>query len=351
MNKNIDFIDPYLPSSRGDDSVRYRLDWNEGFADIRGLVRHSLAELGQSAGSFSEYVEPSYTDLTGAATKFYLQDVEEVVCLPFAGSDSAIAAVAATFLCQDDTVVMPVPSYDNARLEFQVRTARIERYRADLTRPLGLDHFITWCQGLAPSMIYLVNPCNPVGYLLNPPAIKAIATTFPDSIVLIDEAYIEFSGSPSAIGLIHEHPNIMVTRTLSKAFSLASLRVGFLFGSRKTMNSVNKIRNTKAISLLSSVVATRALSDPRYMTEFVERIVRQREGVQAVLKDKGVPFGESFGNFVVFRDVEGSIGMRLRDAGVLYRDRAKDFGEPGWIRLTLCPDVALADIIGGQTRV
>ena len=345
MNKNINNIVPYTPSERGGDSVRYKLDWNEGFADIRELVQQSLDELVQSPAQISQYVEPNYAQLTRAAREFYLRGNEGVACLPFAGSDSAISVVAATFLSEHDTVVMPVPSCDNARLEFQIRTMNINSYRVDLSNPLDLNHFIAYCRQIGPSMIYLVNPSNPVGYILDLPYIKTLATELPDTIILIDEAYIEFSGFDSAIGLIQMHQNILVTRTLSKAFSLASLRVGFLFGSQKCMALVNKVRNTKAISFFSATVATRALLKPGYMFNYVERIIRQRKDIEAIFRRKAVKYSESFGNFVVFQDVEGGISKSLLDAGILFRDRAKDFGQPGWIRLTLCPDILLDGII------
>lgn len=350
MNKNIEAINPYLPSERGGESIRFKLDWNEGFADITELIQNVLVELNHSIGKVSQYVEPSYTELSIAARKFYLCDEADVECLPFAGSDSAISAVATTFLGDQDKVVMPVPSYDNARLEFQIRTPLIERYRADLSNQLDLDDFINFCKTHVPSVIYLVNPCNPVGYLLDRSFIKAVANALPDTIVLIDEAYIEFSGSPSAIDLISKHPNILVTRTLSKAFSLASLRVGFLFGSKKMMAAVNKVRNTKAISLFSSKVATRALLEPQYMISYANQVIAQRDEVEKILRDMRIPFGKSFGNFVMFRDVTGQISNYLCEAGILYRDRSKDFDQPGWIRLTLNPNLEIGAIINGRKR-
>lgn len=348
MNKNIESITPYIPSERGGESIRFKLDWNEGFADITELVQNTLFELNHSIGKISQYVEPDYKGLSIAARKFYLYDEADVECLPFAGSDSAISAVATTFLGDQDKVVMPVPSYDNARLEFQIRTSLIERYRADLSNQLDLNRFINFCKIHDPSLIYLVNPCNPVGYVLDRSFIKEVATALPDAVVLIDEAYIEFSGSPSAIDLINKYPNILVTRTLSKAFSLASLRVGFLFGSKKMMATVNKVRNTKAISLFSSMLATRALLEPQYMIQYADQVIAQRDEVEKILRNMRIPFGKSFGNFVIFRDVTGQISNFLCQAGVLYRDRSKDFEQPGWIRLTLNPALEIGAVINGD---
>lgn len=349
MKNNLRHIDPYIPSERGIRGVvtRLKLDWNEGFADIKPLLNRAISKVLENPSELSQYVEPNYAGLMDAANDFYLKDVKSVVCLPFPGSDAAIAAVAGAFISPGDVVGIPVPSYDNARLDFEARLAHIERYRVDITSGFNVENFIEWCQKISPSLIYLVNPCNPMGYILDDSKLKLIADSFPSTILLIDEAYIEFSGHKSSIGLIAECPNIIVTRTLSKAFSLASARVGFLFGSSEAMSIVNKIRNSKAIALFSNLLAIDALSSPGYMNDYVVRVVKQRNDIESYFKELGVVFNNSFGNFIIFRD-SGLLLNRLKNSGILYRDRAKDFGEAGWVRLTLCPDEPLIEVLRGS---
>ncbi len=347
MNRNIELIPPYIPSPRGADDVRFKLDWNEGFADTRRIVTEVLSSLNSDCTVLSQYADPAYSDLCLAASRFYLPHDQSVMLLPFAGSDAAIAAVATAFVSSDDTVVVPAPSYDNARLEFQIRTPRVERYRIDKDNPLELSNLIEFCSSVAAALVYLANPCNPTGYFINQQAVAKMAASMPSTLFLIDEAYIEFSGAESAIPLIAEYPNILVTRTMSKAFSLASLRVGFLFGSRSNISLVDKVRNSKAISFISAAIAAQALRRPSYMLEYVARVKMQRDALERRLQGVGVPFIKSFGNFVIFRDLDGRLGRQLRDHGVLYRDRSNDFGEAGWIRLTLCPNVALEEMVGG----
>jgi len=149
------------------------------------------------------------------------------------------------------------------------------------------------------------------------------------------------------VELIGNCPNIIVTRTLSKAFSLASVRVGFLFGSPEAMSIVNKIRNTKAIAHFSNLLAVEALSHPEYMENYVTRVIKQRNSIESHLREMEVIFNQSYGNFVVLKD-DGLYVERLEKAGILYRDRARDFGEAGWIRLTLCPDEPLLNVLANN---
>ncbi|GAA1905575.1 histidinol-phosphate transaminase [Lapillicoccus jejuensis] len=185
-----------------------------------------------------------------------------------------------------------------------------------------------------PHVVFLCSPNNPTGTALGLDVVRAVLDAAPTSLVVVDEAYAEFArpGTPSAVTLLEDHPLLVVTRTMSKAFALAGARVGYLAGAAELLDALRLVRLPYHLSDPTQAVALAALEHHPSLLRTVEAIKEQRDRIVAELDTLGYPPVPSDANFVLFGGLADapSTWRALLDAGVLVRD----VGLPGYLRVT-----------------
>ncbi|MCU7723527.1 histidinol-phosphate transaminase [Actinoplanes sp. KI2] len=184
-----------------------------------------------------------------------------------------------------------------------------------------------------PDLVFLCSPNNPTGTALDPGVIAEVLASA-RGMVVVDEAYAEFAraGTPSALGLIADHPRLVVTRTMSKAFGFAGGRLGYLAAHPAVVDAVQLVRLPYHLSSLTQAAARAALAQRDALLATVEAIKEQRDRIVRELRRAGHKVADSDANFVLF-EVGGDQKIawrRLLDRGVLVRD----VGLPGWLRVT-----------------
>lgn len=151
----------------------------------------------------------------------------------------------------------------------------------------------------------------------------------------MDEAYGEFrrDGVPSALELLERYPNLVVTRTMSKAFGAAGLRLGYMAASRDIVDMVRIVRLPYHLSAVSQAAARAALAHRASLMEQVGQIRADRDALAAQLRQMGLQVADSDANFVMFGTFEDrhAVWQRLVDRGVLIRE----VGPAGWLRVTV----------------
>lgn len=188
-------------------------------------------------------------------------------------------------------------------------------------------------------VVFVANPNNPTGTWLPPAAVEAFVASVPrDVIVVLDEAYNEYlppiDRAPS-VEWIARYPNLIVTRTFSKAYGLAALRVGYGVMSESVAELLNRVRQPFNVNALAQVAAVAALSDEAYVED--SRRINAAGLVQltAGLADLDVPFVRSHANFVLARvGAAETINVVLLRQGVIVRPVA-NYGLPEWLRITV----------------
>lgn len=172
--------------------------------------------------------------------------------------------------------------------------------------------------------IIFPNPNAPTGCLLTLDAVEALLKGSPDSVVVVDEAYIDFGGE-SAIALVDRYPNLLVTQTLSKSRSLAGLRVGLAVGHPDLIEALERIKNSfnsYPLDRMAIAGAAAAFDDRAWFDETRQRVIRSREQLVAALETRGFEVLPSAANFVFARhpgkDAAG-IAAGLREKGVIVR--------------------------------
>jgi len=319
---------PYHPPTGGR-MDRLRLDFNENTLGCSETVTQFIAEHlieNQLA------VYPEYGTAVEELAQFFKVDQSEFTLTN--GTDEAIQVLVNTYVDDDDDVIILQPSYAMYRFYCEVAGAQIREipYRAG-TLQFPLQELLG---AIRPStrLILISNPNNPTGSGIDLDGIIRILKKALHAAVLIDEAYYEFSGV-TALGLIREYPNLFVSRTFSKVYGMAAMRVGCLFSKAENVAWLKKAQSPYSVNTLAVLAARAAIRDTAYISEYVGEVLAARELVYVGLEKLGINYIKSQGNFVLFDCGERSIEVRdaLKAKNILVRDRSYEI--PGAVRVTI----------------
>jgi histidinol-phosphate aminotransferase len=281
-----------------------RFDLNTSPAPPRLLGE--MLSAGRFSTSLSEYPPGDYGALVAAAAVTYGVGTDEIV--PGAGADEVLEMCVKAFLGAGERAVVPAPSYAMYRVVIEQRAGRmvgVPRLGSDDGWAIDVPAVRAAARGAA--MVWLCNPNNPTGSeepegaietLLDGIAADATADARQPAWVVVDEAYAEFTGR-TTIPLRGRYPNLVVVRTMSKAYALAGLRVGFAITSPGTQARLAPYRPPGSIATISETVATRALRDGEDMRENVARVGRERGRLMDGLKAAGWSPEPSVTNFIL----------------------------------------------------
>ncbi len=183
----------------------------------------------------------------------------------------------------------------------------------------------------APDVVFLCSPNNPTGTAVDLDVVEAVYDAAP-GLVVVDEAYAEFSTRPSAVRLLPGRPRLVVTRTMSKAFAFAAARLGYLAGDPLVVQALQLVRLPYHLSVLTQAAARAALARADELLASVAAVVEQRDRLLLEIPALGLEVVESDANFVLFGEFgdQAATWQGLLDRGVLVRD----VGLPGWLRVT-----------------
>ncbi|CQR64546.1 histidinol-phosphate transaminase [Streptomyces leeuwenhoekii] len=186
-----------------------------------------------------------------------------------------------------------------------------------------------------PDVVFITSPNNPTGTAVPPETVLALyeaAQAAKPSMVVVDEAYIEFSHGDSLLPLLDGRPHLVVSRTMSKAFGAAGLRLGYLAAHPAVVDAVQLVRLPYHLSAVTQATALAALEHTDTLLGYVEELKSERDRLVAELRALGYEVTESDANFVQFGRFADAheVWRKILDRGVLVRDN----GVPGWLRVT-----------------
>jgi histidinol-phosphate aminotransferase len=184
-------------------------------------------------------------------------------------------------------------------------------------------------------VFFIANPNNPTGTLSQVDAIEKILRAAPDTAVVIDEAYADFSGV-TLVPRIGKYANLFIARTFSKAAGLAALRLGAVIANADSLSYLRRAMPPFAVNLAALVAAEAAVRDRAAIRRYVAGIRRSREWFAGELRKLGVKTFASAGNFLLANFGLGGpqLFQRLEHEGILVRERTHDLG-PGFVRITI----------------
>ena len=319
---------PYHPPTAGRGG-KLRLDFNE---NTQGCSPRVLRALKLRASREGLAVYPEYGEALEKLDAFFQRRPGELLLTN--GTDEAIHLVLSAYLDAGQTVLLLSPSYAMYRFYSELAGAAVEQaaYRpADLSFPVE-----ELLEKITPRtrVVLIANPNNPTGTAAPPGAIARILEKAAHSAVLIDEAYFEFHGA-TALGLIDDHPNLFVSRTFSKVYGMAGLRLGCLFSRAENIAVMRKAQSPYSVSWPAVWCALEAIEDRDYVDRYVREALESRRMLCRGLDRMGIGYYPSEASFVLVQagPRAGEISARLREHGVLVRDRSYEL--PGCIRVTV----------------
>jgi histidinol-phosphate aminotransferase len=309
-----------------------RLDFNENTVGCSPRVLEKLRHL--TIEDLARY--PERHAVEEKLAEFLGVGAEELLLTN--GVDEAIHLLCETFLGPDDEALIIAPTYSMYRIYMMAAGAQVREIPSGPNFRFPLNQL---CESVTErtKLIAIANPNNPTGTLATLDELRGLASSTPSAAVLVDEAYFEFCGQ-TALGLRLECPNIFVTRTLSKAYGLAGLRVGALIGDRNQMSSIRLACSPYNVNAVALACVPAAIEDAEYIERYVNEVLHSRSRLELFLSEHGIQFWPSQANFVLFRvgptkENAKAFAECMRKSGILVRDRSSDYGCEGCVRVTL----------------
>ena len=312
FSKAHDGLVSYIPGEQPNDQSYIKLNTNELPFPPSPLAKKLARE---EAGILNLYPDPECTLLRETAADYFRIDPEEIM---FGGGSDDVLNIA--FLAYSDCPV----SFPDVTYGFYKILAGLHRipYREIPVRDdFTIDPSDYFSSG---GTVVLANPNAPSGRALPYSDIEEIVHENPENIVIIDEAYADFSGE-SAIPLIRKYDNLLIIRTLSKSGALAGGRLGFAIGNKELIRDLNRIRNAMnpfGISRMTMMAGVGLFTDTGYLSDCCRRISAIREKTAENLRDLGFFVIPSVTNFLLAKHPEmdgGTLYRELKKQGVLVR--------------------------------
>ncbi len=339
-NKYIFDIKPYVPGKPIEDVKRefglkkvIKLASNENPYPASPKVLKAIAS---ASRDINRYPDGGCFVLRQALAKHLKVNADQLIFGN--GSDEVIVLAVKAFVGEGDEVVIAQPSFLIYEIASRLAGAKIHsvplvNFRYDLPAMAARITKKT-------KMIFIGNPDNPAGTYVDAKALESfIKDISSDVIIFLDEAYAEYvdaANYPNSMALLKKYPNLIVTRTFSKMYGLAGLRVGYGVASPTIIDILNRLREPFNVNSLAQHAAVAALADKPYYRRIAADIKRQRQFLYRSLTGMGLRVEDSFTNFMLVK-VDGdstTVAKGLLKQGVIIRDMAA-WGLKGYIRVSI----------------
>ncbi|MDQ6650347.1 MAG: histidinol-phosphate transaminase [Actinomycetota bacterium] len=316
--------------------VAVRLNTNENpYPPSAALVADLQRAVGEAGRSLHRYPDREATALRAGLAGYLGRGLTTEQVWAANGSNEVIQQLLQAFGGAGRTALGFEPSYSMHRL-ISVGTGTgwvAAGRRPDFSLPAA--EAVAAVDRHRPDVIFLCSPNNPTGTALDPDVVAAVLDAAP-GMVVVDEAYAEFSHRPSALELLPGHPRLVVTRTMSKAFAMAGTRLGYLAADPAVVDALRLVRLPYHLSALTQTAALVALAHTAELLGTVEAVKAERERMAGLLRHNGLQVVDSDANFLLFGTFADAPALwrGMVDRGVLVRDVSSGEGLFGWLRVS-----------------
>lgn len=269
-----------------------KLDANEGNKD---LFKDLVQELGENF-YLNVYPDDNYTDLKNAISNYIGCKTSNISVGN--GSSELLDLCVKTFVDTNDLILSLDPTFSMYSIYAKIVNSRYIGAGEANDFIVDVDKVIKSIKENNPKLTIVCNPNNPTGTVIKRDKILEIVKST-EEIVIVDEAYMEFSNE-SVVDEIENYKNLIVVKTLSKAFSMAGIRTGYLLANEELVKTVEKVRPPYNLNSISAFLATKALQQSDKMKNYVKEVKQEREKVYESLLEMGIKAFPSGANFVFF---------------------------------------------------
>lgn len=337
-------MDGYTPGEQPGAGERVvKLNTNENpFPPSRAVIR-SIQEI--EPEMLRRYPNPHADIFRNAAAK--VLGITPDMLLAGNGSDDILTIATRTFLSPGDALAYPDPTYSLYSVLARLQDAKVAEVPWERDYSLPIEALLA----AKPQAIYIANPNAPTGTYVSPLKIAELAQQF-KGLVLVDEAYVDFADD-SCLALIKQHANLVISRTLSKAYSLAGLRFGYAIAQPQVIHEMMKVKDSYNVDAIAMCAAAAAIQDQEYARGNWEQIKNERERMTSELTQLGWDVLPSRANFILAsapdgRGREAYLGLKAQGILVRYFDRP---GLQDKIRITIGQSQENNALLGGLRRI
>jgi histidinol-phosphate aminotransferase len=337
--RRVQDIKPYVAVSSLDaiaarpGETAYKIDWNEATVPPSPKVAEAISKYLTNQQNLNLYPVLNSANLIEKLAGFH--GLGEDQFLVTNGSDDGLNTLCTTFLDDDDSVLVASPTYQHFLVFVQSRGAQIAHHYAPDPFKTDLEGLMQSAQQISPRMIYLANPNNPTGVIYNNDELAALLRANPNTVVIVDEAYSEFSGT-SAVELLHTYSNLVVTRTFSKAYGMAGLRVGYSMSSPSIISNLRRVFNPKNVNVLAQVGAMAAIQDQSWLQWYLDEVAASKVIIRDWFAERDIECRITEANFFMIKVEQAPWVVRsLQEEGVYVRDRSAMPGLAGYVRYSI----------------
>ncbi|KRE92282.1 histidinol-phosphate aminotransferase [Nocardioides sp. Soil774] len=344
LREELQGIEPYGAPQMSLEQVPVQLNVNENPYGPSPVAAADIARaVGEAAVSLNRYPDREFVALREALAGYLNTsggcDITPAMVWAANGSNEVMLQLLQAFGGPGRVALSFAPTYsmypEYAR---DTMTEWVAGHRAE-DFSLDLDAARQLVEERRPSVVLLPSPNNPTGTALPPEAVsmlcEAAASYEPGGLVVVDEAYGEFrrAGTPSALELLPRHRNLVVTRTMSKAFALAGARLGYLAADPAICDAIRVVRLPYHLSAVTQATALAALRHAPELLGKVDDLRAERDATVVWLREQGLVVADSDANFVLFGRFADrhALWQGLVDRGVLIRETGPD----GWLRVSV----------------
>ncbi len=326
IRKNILDLKPYT-SARDIYESGILLDANE---NSWGSTFNEISEL-----HLNRYPDPHQKDLRKTVSKLY--EIKEDSLFFGVGSDEIIDLLIRIF-CEPktDNVVIPEPTYGMYKVSCNINNIQTKEILLTDDFQIDVDKTINACDEKT-KIVFLCSPNNPTGNLLNKEDVLKLCGEL-KCIIVIDEAYIDFAEGGSLINEVHNHKNLIVMRTFSKAWGLAGIRLGYSIANPEITSYLFKVKAPYNINSLTRFAVLKAIENNETKKQYISSIIRERERLKNQLETlTGIEkVFHSDANFLLIKCANPKdIQKQLAEKGVIIRDRSSQPKLEGCLRISI----------------
>ncbi len=293
-----------------DISYRVKLDANEGsnyLLNDKFIFENIQPNL---------YPDSDATNLREKMAGYYGCKTENI--LAGNGSSELINMVINAYCETGDKVLSFAPSFSMYRTYCDLCGAELVELEVDENFSQNIDKLIEKSTEVVPRIVILCNPNNPTGHVTEKKDVVKLLDNVSKSIIIVDEAYADFINN-SVVDLIDEHENLIVMRTLSKAFGLAGLRVGAMIANEGLIKYLWKVKVPYNLNMLSQYAALKALDNTALVNSYIYEVIKLREELKRELKNLDFIVYDSGSNFLFVKSSVDNLYEKLMNCGVIIR--------------------------------
>lgn len=325
-----------VPYHAKKEPYRVKANANESPYPVPEEVLKELEDFSKQTENFTHYPDTDTIALRQAIAKQNDVNLNQVMCS--VGSDRLIDLIMRTYLMPNELVYIPEPSFEMYGISCQANHGQPVYYLLDDCFDYQVDTLLKKMEKEPPKLLFLCNPNNPTGNLIERSQIELILQRA-DCPVVVDEAYYEFSGQ-TATGLIDHYDNLIVLRTFSKIYGLAGLRVGYAMGASSLIDDLSICKLPYHLSSYSQAAALAVLRHRPLYQPLIDEINRERQRMISLLSNS--PFIEqvlpSCTNYFLIQlkpNYKTHILKQIEQAGILLRSYQSTERLADYLRITV----------------